>query len=141
MIEFNRTGLMHNRLRMVVASFLTKNLFVDWKKGENYFAKKLLDYETSSNIGSWQWSASTGADASPYFRIFNPYLQSKKFDKDGVFIKSVITEFENIDSKLFHIENGVQSSLFVNYSKSIVDIKISRQQAIEKFKKAKNESP
>jgi len=140
MIHFNNTGLMHNRLRMVVASFLTKNLFVDWKKGEEYFAKKLLDYEASSNIGSWQWSASTGADASPYFRIFNPYLQSKKFDKDGFFIKSVITEFENIDSKLFHIENGVQSNLFVEYPKSIVDIKLSREYAIHKFKKAKNES-
>ncbi len=140
MIHFNNTGLMHNRLRMVVASFLTKNLFVDWKKGEKYFAKKLLDYEASSNIGSWQWSASTGADASPYFRIFNPYIQSKKFDKDGIFIKSVIQEFANIDAKLFHIENGVQSNIFVDYKKSIVDIKLSRQRAIEKFKRAKNES-
>lgn len=140
MIHFNNTGLMHNRLRMVVASFLTKNLFVDWEKGEKYFAKKLLDYEASSNIGSWQWSASTGADASPYFRIFNPYIQSKKFDKDGIFIKSVIKEFANIDAKLFHIENGVQSNIFVDYKKSIVDIKLSRKRAIEKFKKAKNES-
>jgi len=140
MIYFNETGLMHNRLRMVVASFLTKNLFIDWKKGESYFASKLLDYEASSNIGSWQWSASTGADATPYFRVFNPYLQSKKFDKDGVFIKSIIKELESLDAKLFHIENGVQSNLFVNYPKSIVDIKLSRQKAIEKFKKAKNES-
>jgi len=140
MIEFNKTGLMHNRLRMVVASFLTKNLFIDWKKGEQYFAKKLLDYETSSNVGSWQWSASTGADAAPYFRIFNPYLQSQKFDKEGIFIKSVFKEFEDIDSKLFHIENGAQSNLFVNYPKSIVDIKASRSSAIEKFKRAKNES-
>jgi deoxyribodipyrimidine photo-lyase len=140
MLHFNKTGLMHNRLRMVVASFLTKNLFVDWKRGEEYFASKLLDYEASSNIGSWQWSASTGADSAPYFRIFNPYLQSQKFDKDGLFIKSIMKEFDSIDSKLFHIENGVQSNLFVKYTSSIVDIKLSRQQAIEKFKKAKNES-
>ena len=139
MIHLNNTGLMHNRLRMIVASFLTKNLFIDWKKGEEYFASKLLDYEASSNIGSWQWSASTGADASPYFRVFNPYLQSKKFDKDAIFIKGVMSEFNNIDSRLFHIENALQSNLFITYPKAIVDIKLSRQRAIEKFKEAKNE--
>ena len=139
MIHLNNTGLMHNRLRMVVASFLTKNLFVDWKKGEEYFAKKLLDYEASSNIGSWQWSSSTGADASPYFRVFNPYTQSQKFDKDGIFIKSIFNDFENIEPKLFHIENGLQSNLFVQYPKAIVDIKLSRQRAIDKFKEVKNE--
>ncbi|KAB7884945.1 cryptochrome/photolyase family protein [Poseidonibacter ostreae] len=139
MIHLNNTGLMHNRLRMVVASFLTKNLFVDWKKGEEYFAKKLLDYEASSNVGSWQWSSSTGADAAPYFRVFNPYTQSQKFDKDGIFIKSVFKEFENIEPKLFHIENALQSNLFVEYPKAIVDIKLSRQRAIDKFKEAKNE--
>ncbi len=139
MIHLNNTGLMHNRLRMVVASFLTKNLFVDWKKGEEYFAKKLLDYEASSNIGSWQWSSSTGADASPYFRVFNPYTQSQKFDKDGIFIKSIFSDFENIEPKLFHIENGLQSNLFVQYPKAIVDIKLSRQRAIDKFKEVKNE--
>ncbi|MCP4971508.1 MAG: deoxyribodipyrimidine photo-lyase [Arcobacter sp.] len=138
MINLNNTGFMHNRLRMVVASFLTKNLFIDWKKGEFYFSKKLLDYEASSNIGSWQWSSSTGADATPYFRTFNPYIQSRKFDKEGYFIKSIIKEFSNIDSRLLHIENGVQSNLFNNYTNSIVDIKISRQRAIKKFKEAKN---
>ena len=140
MKNLNETGMMHNRLRMVVASFLTKNLFVDWKKGEKYFASKLLDYEASSNIGSWQWSASTGADASPYFRVFNPYIQSKKFDKDGIFIKSIFPKLKDIDSKLFHIENGVSSNLFVDYPKSMVDISLSRKQAIEKFKRAKNEN-
>ena len=140
MIHLNNTGTMHNRLRMIVASFLTKNLFIDWKKGEKYFASKLLDYEASSNIGGWQWSASTGADASPYFRVFNPYIQSKKFDKEGVFIKNVLTKLKNIDSKLLHIENGVSSNLFCDYPKSIVDISSSRKQAIEKFKRAKNEN-
>jgi len=140
MRHLNKTGMMHNRLRMIVASFLTKNLFIDWKKGEQYFALKLLDYEASSNIGSWQWSASTGADASPYFRVFNPYIQSKKFDKEGIFIKSMIPELKNLDSKLLHIENGASSNLFINYPKSIVDISYSRKQAIEKFKRAKNEN-
>ncbi len=140
MRHLNNTGTMHNRLRMIVASFLTKNLFIDWRKGEEYFALKLLDYEASSNIGSWQWGASTGADASPYFRVFNPYTQSKKFDPEAIFIKSVIPELENIDSKLLHLENGASSNLFADYPKSIVDIMQSRKQAIENFKRAKAEA-
>lgn len=138
MRHLNETGLMHNRLRMIVASFFTKNLFIDWKKGEKYFALKLLDYEASSNIGSWQWGASTGADSAPYFRVFNPYSQSQKFDKDGLFIKSVITELKDVEPKLFHIENALGQSLFVDYPKSMLDIKISRQKAIDRFKEAKN---
>lgn len=140
MVHLNKTGLMHNRLRMIVASFLTKNLFIDWRKGERYFALKLLDYEASSNIGSWQWAASTGADAAPYFRVFNPYIQSQKFDKEAVFIKSVFPNLKYIDSRLFHTENGIQSNLFVEYPKPIVDVGLSRKRAIEKFKEAKNES-
>jgi deoxyribodipyrimidine photo-lyase len=138
MRHLNTTGTMHNRLRMVVASFLTKNLFLPWQWGEEYFALKLLDYEASSNIGSWQWGASTGADCVPYFRVFNPYTQSAKFDKDGIFIKSFITELKDIDPKLFHKENGVQENLFIDYPKTIVDIKISRQEAIDKFKYSSN---
>ncbi len=140
MRHLNNTGTMHNRLRMIVASFFTKNLFLDWKKGEEYFALKLLDYEASSNIGSWQWGASTGADASPYFRVFNPYTQSKKFDPEGIFIKSVIPELKNVEPKLLHMENGLSSNLFIEYPKSIVDVSISRKQAIENFKRAKNEN-
>jgi deoxyribodipyrimidine photo-lyase len=136
---FNLTGTMHNRLRMIVSSYLTKNLLIDWKRGEKYFASKLLDYEASSNIGSWQWAASTGADAVPYFRIFNPYLQSAKFDKDAIFIKSVIPELKDINSKLIHTENGVQSNLFLNYPAQIVSIEFSRNRAIEEFKRANNE--
>lgn len=136
---FNLTGTMHNRLRMIVSSYLTKNLLVDWKKGEEYFASKLLDYEASSNVGSWQWAASTGADAVPYFRIFNPYLQSAKFDKDAIFIKSIIPELKDINPKLIHTENGVQSNLFLNYPKQLVSIEFSRKRAIEEFKRANNE--
>lgn len=137
MIHLNKTGIMHNRLRMINASFLTKNLFIHWKKAEKYFASKLLDYEVSSNVGSWQWAASTGADSVPYFRIFNPYIQSKKFDKDGIFIKKVLPELKNIDPKLFHIENGLQNSLFCTYPKAIVNIKTSSKLAIIKFKDTK----
>lgn len=130
----NLTGVMHNRLRMIVASFLTKNLFLPWKWGEEYFALKLLDYDASSNIGSWQWGASTGADSVPYFRVFNPYTQSAKFDKDGVFIKSVLKELEGVESKLLHKENGVQHNILLHYPKVLVDIKQSRQNAIDRFK-------
>lgn len=136
----NKTGLMHNRLRMIVASYLTKNLFIDWRWGEKYFAKKLLDYEASSNIGSWQWAASTGADSVPYFRVFNPYLQSKKFDKEAIFIKSILKSLQEVDSKTLHQENGVQNSLFVTYPSQLVSIDFSRKRAIENFKKAKKET-
>ena len=136
---FNLTGTMHNRLRMVVSSYLVKNLLVDWKKGERYFASKLVDYEASSNIGSWQWAASTGADSVPYFRIFNPYLQSKKFDKDAIFIKSVLNELKDVDSKQIHSENGVQSNIFLDYPAQIVSIDFSRKRAISEFKRANNE--
>ena len=86
MRQLNASGWMHNRLRMIVAMYLTKNLLIDWRKGENIL-KKLIDGDFASNNGGWQWSASTGVDAAPYFRIFNPITQSEKFDKEGSFIK------------------------------------------------------
>ncbi len=132
----NQTGLMHNRLRMVTSSYLTKNLLIDWRKGEEYFALKLLDYEASSNIGSWQWAASTGVDAVPYFRVFNPYLQSKKFDKDAIFIKTVLKDLKDISPKIIHTENGVQEDILLNYPRQIVGINYSRNRAIIEFKKA-----
>jgi deoxyribodipyrimidine photo-lyase len=93
MRELNATGFMHNRVRMVVASFLTKHLLLDWRWGEAYFARKLLDFELASNNGGWQWAAGSGVDAAPYFRIFNPYTQVQKFDPDHVYIKKWIPEF------------------------------------------------
>lgn len=93
MRELNATGHMHNRVRMVVASFLTKHLFIDWRWGEAYFAKKLLDYDLSANNGNWQWAAGTGADAQPYFRIFNPVTQQQKFDPHFIYIKKWVPEF------------------------------------------------
>ena len=98
----NETGMMHNRLRMIVASFLCKILLVDWKKGEKYFAQKLLDYDLAANNGGWQWSSSSGCDAQPYFRIFNPYSQSEKFDKDGDFIKAWVPEVKSLTGKELH---------------------------------------
>jgi deoxyribodipyrimidine photo-lyase len=92
MRELNETGYMHNRVRMVVANFLTKILMMDWRLGEAYFREKLLDYEMASNVGNWQWAAGTGVDAAPYFRIFNPELQRKKFDPEGVYIKRWVHE-------------------------------------------------
>jgi deoxyribodipyrimidine photo-lyase len=94
MRELNETGFMHNRVRMVVASFLTKHLLIDWRWGEAYFAEKLLDYELSSNNGNWQWAAGCGCDAAPYFRVFNPSEQTKKFDKDQKYIKKWLTQKE-----------------------------------------------
>lgn len=93
MRELNQTGFMHNRVRMIVASFLTKHLLIDWRWGEAYFAQKLLDFELASNVGGWQWAASSGVDAQPYFRIFNPESQLKKFDKDERYIKKWVPEF------------------------------------------------
>lgn len=97
MRQLNQTGNMHNRVRMVVASFLCKHLLIDWRWGEAYFAEKLLDYEQSSNVGNWQWAAGSGVDAAPYFRIFNPSEQVKKFDKDFKYIKKWVPEFQEID--------------------------------------------
>lgn len=95
MRELNQTGFMHNRVRMLVGSFLCKHLLIDWRWGEAYFAKKLYDYETASNVGNWQWVAGCGVDASPYFRIFNPHEQIKKFDKNLIYTKKWVPEFES----------------------------------------------
>ncbi len=97
MRELNATGYMHNRVRMIVASFLTKHLLIDWRWGENYFAKKLLDYDFAANNGGWQWAAGSGCDAAPYFRVFNPTLQTEKFDKDLQYIRKWIPELDSFD--------------------------------------------
>lgn len=96
MRELNATGFMHNRVRMIVASFLTKHLLIDWRWGEAYFANKLLDFDLSANNGGWQWAASSGCDAAPYFRVFNPYLQTEKFDKELKYIKKWVPEFQEL---------------------------------------------
>ena len=116
MRELNQTGLMHNRVRMIVASFLTKHLLIDWRWGEAYFAEKLLDFELSSNNGNWQWAAGCGCDAAPYFRIFNPYEQTKKFDANMLYIKKWIMNF------------------VPNYLPPIVEHDLARKRALEVYK-------
>lgn len=117
--EMNQTGFMHNRVRMICASFLCKHLLIDWRWGEAYFAKKLLDYELSSNNGNWQWAASTGCDAVPYFRIFNPYEQQKKYDKNNSYIRKWNPEY---------LKNS--------YPKPIIEHKFARKRALDTYKKS-----
>lgn len=102
MRQLNTTGFMHNRVRMIVASFLVKDLHIDWRWGERYFAQQLVDYDPCLNNGNWQWAASTGCDAQPYFRIFNPWLQQKKYDPECTYIKQWIPELTSIDAKIIH---------------------------------------
>ncbi len=120
MRELNATGYMHNRVRMVTASFLTKDLLIDWRWGERYFARKLLDYELASNVGGWQWAAGCGTDAAPYFRIFNPESQLKKFDPELVYIKKWVPEYAD----------------FSKYPKPIIDHALARERCLKVFKEA-----
>ena len=102
MRELYSTGWMHNRVRMIVGSFLVKHLLINWKEGEEYFKNCLLDYSEASNVAGWQWVAGSGADAAPYFRIFNPILQGEKFDKEGYYVKKWVPELEKVPSKFVH---------------------------------------
>lgn len=116
MRELNETGFMHNRVRMIVASFLTKHLLIDWRWGEAYFAKKLLDFDLAANNGGWQWAAGSGCDAAPYFRVFNPYLQTKKFDPDLKYIRKWVPEFEDF-----------------SYPKPIVEHEFARKRCLQTY--------
>jgi deoxyribodipyrimidine photo-lyase len=119
MRELNSTGYMHNRVRMIVASFLTKHLLIDWRWGEAYFAKKLLDFDLAANNGGWQWAAGSGCDAAPYFRVFNPYLQTQKFDPDLHYIRHWVPEFEEL-----------------TYARPIVEHDYARKRCLEVYAKA-----
>ena len=137
MRQLKQEGWMHNRLRMVVAMFFSKNMFHDWRLGEKFFMENLIDGDFSSNNGGWQWSASTGTDAAPYFRIFNPISQSEKFDKDGKFIKKYVPELKDLDAKEIHLPSP--GLLFPKeYFKPMLDLKESRVLAIEAFKSNKD---
>ncbi|MEM1165908.1 MAG: deoxyribodipyrimidine photo-lyase [Planctomycetota bacterium] len=141
MRQLNETGWMHNRLRMIVASFFTKNLFLDWRRGERYFMTHLIDGDLASNNGGWQWSASTGTDAQPYFRVFNPISQSEKFDPDGEFIRRYVPELEDAGTTSIHDPAKLaKSDLFsgTGYPKPIVDAKSTRVRAIDAFKELKS---
>lgn len=121
MRQLNKTGYMHNRVRMITAGFLCKHLLIDWRWGEAYFAEKLLDYELSANNGNWQWAAGTGCDAAPYFRVFNPEAQLKKFDKNLEYIRKWILDFDEL-----------------TYPQPVVEHKMARERAISTYKKALN---
>lgn len=132
MKQLEQTGWMHNRLRMITAAFLTKLLLVDWRKGETYFMEKLVDGDYASNNGGWQWAASTGADAVPYFRIFNPERQSQNFDPDGTFIKKFLPALEGLDKKSIHMPNAEQRKA-CSYPEPIIDYKFARQRALDSY--------
>lgn len=145
MRQLNQTGFMHNRLRMITAAFLVKDLDVNWQWGEGYFAQQLLDFDLSANNGGWQWAASTGCDAAQPFRIFNPILQSEKFDPQGKFIQKYVPELQNVDSKFIHApwlmseydRRTAGFSLGNDYPLPIVDHSIARKNALDKYAKIK----
>ncbi|MGP9833340.1 deoxyribodipyrimidine photo-lyase [Marinobacter sp. NSM] len=137
MRQLKTTGWMHNRLRMITAMFLTKNLFIDWRLGEAWFMQNLVDGFLASNNGGWQWSASTGTDAAPYFRVFNPVTQSERFDPKGEFIRQWVPELARLDNKRIHdpSKGGVIPK---GYPRPIVDLKESRREAIARFQALKD---
>ncbi len=142
MRQLNQSGYMHNRLRMIVASFLTKDLLIDWRWGEKYFADHLNDFDLSANNGGWQWAASTGCDAQPYFRIFNPITQSERFDPQGKFIRKYLPELKNIPDKFIHapwtlppIDATAKNFLIGrDYPQPIVDHAVQRDKALAMYK-------
>jgi deoxyribodipyrimidine photo-lyase len=142
MRQLNHTGFMHNRLRMVAASFLVKDLLIDRRWGEHYFAEKLIDFDFSANNGGWQWAASTGCDAQPWFRIFNPITQSERFDANGKFIRKYVTELANCNDKEIHapwlIPPERQSSIKIvigqDYPKPIINHATQRERALDLYK-------
>ncbi|GHD52568.1 deoxyribodipyrimidine photo-lyase [Marinobacter persicus] len=138
MRQLKATGWMHNRLRMVTAMFLTKNLFIDWRLGEAWFMQNLVDGFLASNNGGWQWSASTGTDAAPYFRVFNPVTQSERFDPEGEFIRQWVPELAKLDSKRIHEPGRKGGVIPKDYPRPIVDLKESRKEAIARFQALKD---
>lgn len=134
MRQMRATGWMHNRVRMITAMFLCKNLLIDWRLGESWFMQHLIDGDLAANNGGWQWCASTGMDAVPYFRIFNPVSQSQKFDPNGDYIRQWVPELTHLNAKSIHEPYAKNPDLALDYPKPIVDLKASRVRAIEAFK-------
>jgi deoxyribodipyrimidine photo-lyase len=141
MRQLNTYGWMHNRLRMVVASFLSKDLLIDWRRGERYFEHRLADADLAANNGGWQWSASTGTDAVPYFRLFNPVLQAKKFDPDGTFVRSMLPELRGVPNLYVHepwemppiVAADAGVTIGKEYPEPIVDHAVARKRALEAY--------
>ena len=146
MLQLNRSGYMHNRLRMVTACFLIKDLGVDWRRGEAYFAEKLLDFDLAANNGGWQWASSSGCDAQPYFRIFNPVTQSEKFDADGRFIKRYLPQLERLPPQLIHAPWKARPAelqacgveLGRDYPRPVVDHAIARERTLARYSVVKS---
>lgn len=144
MRQLNETGFMHNRLRMVTASFLVKDLQIDWRWGERYFAEQLLDFDLAANNGGWQWVASTGCDAQPWFRIFNPVTQSEKFDAPGKFIRHYVPELTSFPDKFIHApwklapneQQRLNTLIGKDYPLPIVDHALAREKTLEMFQQA-----
>jgi len=145
MRELWETGYMHNRVRMIVASFLTKHLLINWTEGANWFWDTLVDADLANNSMGWQWVAGSGADASPFFRIFNPTLQSEKFDSNGEYIKKWVPELRKLSSKHIHAPHKAPKDLLKeagitldeDYPNPIVDHKTARERALESYQKMK----
>ena len=140
MRQLRSTGWMHNRVRMVAAMFLTKNLLIDWREGERHFMRNLVDGDLANNNGGWQWSASTGTDAAPYFRVFNPVSQSRTHDPDGNYIRANIPELAGVEGDAVHEPWTIPALLRagIDYPEApIVDIRGSRERAIEAFRALK----
>ncbi len=145
MRQINETGYMHNRLRMIVASFLTKDLLIDWRWGEKYFADHLNDFDLAANNGGWQWAASTGCDAQPYFRIFNPVTQSERFDPKGKFIRKYLPELKDVPDKFIHApwttpalqQRSLGVVIGVDYPAPVVDHAVQREAALALYKSVK----
>src|SRR5690606_7239821 len=144
MRQINQTGWMHNRLRMVAASFLVKDLLIDWRWGERYFAEKLIDFDFSANNGGWQWAASTGCDAQPWFRIFNPITQSERFDAEGKFIRKYVPELAACQNNEIHApwlippirQQALGLSIGADYPEPVVDHAERRTLALSLYKNA-----
>ncbi len=139
MRQLNQTGWMHNRLRMIVASFLTKDLHLHWHHGEQYFMQRLIDGDYAANNGGWQWSASTGCDGQPYFRIFNPITQGERFDPDGEFIRAWIPELKSVPNKYIHKPWLWADVNYLSYPQPIVDHKSEREITLRLFQEAKDQ--
>ena len=134
--ELVTTGYMHNRARMIFASFATKDLLLDWRIGEEFFAQHLMDYELASNNGGWQWAASTGTDAAPYFRVFNPVLQSRKFDPNGDYIRHYVPELKKLNDKDIHAPWESPLTASKDYPAPIVDHAKAKTRAVQVFREA-----
>jgi deoxyribodipyrimidine photo-lyase len=136
MRQLRATGWMHNRARMIVASFLVKDLLIDWRWGEKQFMEHLLDGDLAANNGGWQWSAGTGTDAAPYFRVFNPVLQGKKFDPNGDYVRKWVPELAHLDSKTIHTPWDAKVDV-PGYPAPIVDHKFARERALAAYREVR----